>query len=145
VADRTTILTAGPRKARYWAIGGDAAATGRHVRQTCCPGYFAIVSLRLEIDFGPDAVVFVNGLDKRDLDACVHGADWGPFVSEVAEGVRMALAELSPDGSPIQALKVILLAMKVHPVDSRPRDFRRAATIAGTEAVGQAGLVEGPG
>jgi translation elongation factor EF-G len=117
---------------------------GRHVRQTCCPGYFAVVTLRLEIDFGPDAVDFVNGLDKCDLDAGVHGTDWMPFVSEVVEGVRMALAELSPDGSPVQALKVTLLAMKVHPVDSQPRHFRRAAALAVTEAVGQVGLVEGP-
>ncbi len=65
-------------------------------------------------------------------------------MSEVVEGVRQALAELSPDGSPIQALKVILLEMRVHPIDSRPRDFRRAAALAVTEAVGQVGLVEGP-
>lgn len=145
MADRTTILTPGLRQSRYWTIAGDAEATARHVRQTYCPGSFAVVTLLLEIDFGPDAVVFVNGLDKRDLDAGVHGADWEPFVSEVAEGVREALAELSPDGNPIQALRVILLEMRVHPVDSQPRHFRRAAILAITEAVGRVGLVEGPG
>jgi len=29
VTDRTNILTAGPRRLRYWAIGDDAEATGR--------------------------------------------------------------------------------------------------------------------
>jgi hypothetical protein len=135
-------LTPGPRQARYWAIGGDAEATRRHVRQTCCPGHFAVVTLRLEIDFGPDAVVFVNRLDKRCLDA--HGAGWEAFVAKVAEGVREALAELSPDGSPVQALAVSLLAMKVHPLDSRPRHFRTAAAFAVAEAVRQVRLVEGP-
>ena len=89
MADRTTILTAGPREGRYWAIGGDAEATGRHVRQTSCLGRFAVVTLRLENDFGPDAVVFVNRLDKRDLAAETHVADWGPFVAEAVEGVRL--------------------------------------------------------
>lgn len=144
MAGRTTILTPGRWQARYWAIGGDAEATGRHVRQNCCPGYFAVVTLRLEIDFGPDAAVFVNRLDKVDLDAGFHGADWTLFVSEVVEGVRQALAELSPDGCPVQAIRVLLLEMKVHPVDSRPRHFRQAVALAVTEAVGKAGLVEGP-
>lgn len=144
MADRTTILTPGPREGRYLAIGGDAEATGRHVRQTSGPGHFAVVTLRLEIDFGPDAVVFVNRLDKRDLAAETHVTDWKPFVSEVVEGVRQALVESSPDGSPIQAVQVILLEVRVHPVDSQPQDFRRAAILAVAEAVGQAGLVEGP-
>ncbi len=42
----------------------DVEATGRYIRQTSCPGHFAIVTLRLEIDFGQDAVVFISGLDK---------------------------------------------------------------------------------
>lgn len=136
---RTTIVTAGPRWARYWVIAADAEATGRHFRQTSCPGHFAVVTLRLEIDFGPDAVVFVNRLDagspvwfvamKDPVEANRSlGTEWAPFVAEVVEGVREALAQLSPDGSPIQALKVSLTGMKVHPVDSRVRDFRQAAS-----------------
>jgi hypothetical protein len=140
----TEILTPGPRQVRYWAIGGDAEATGRHVRQSCCPGYFAVVTLRLEIDFGPDAVVFVNRLDRRDLDAGAYGTDWKPFVSEVVEGVRQALLDLSPDRCPIQALKVSLLDLSMHPVDSQPRHFRQAAILVVTQAVQRVGLVEGP-
>jgi hypothetical protein len=155
VAGRTTILTPGPRQQHYWAITTDAEATGRHVQQTCCPGHFAVVTLRLEIDFGPDAVVFVNCLDERSPVWCVAmqdpaeanrtlGTDWEPFVAEVTDGVKEALAGLSPDGNPVQGLKVSLVGMKVHPVDSRGRDFRQAAVLAVTEAIRRAGLVERP-
>lgn len=65
MADRTTILTPGPRQTRYWVIAADAMTTGRYIRQTSCPGHFAVVTLHLEIDFGPDAVIFVNQLDER--------------------------------------------------------------------------------
>jgi hypothetical protein len=96
VADRTVILMAGPRQARYWAIRGDIEATRRHVRQTSCPGHFAVVTLRLEIDFGPEAVVFTNGLDERSPvwylateDSAeanrTLGTDWEPFVAEALQ------------------------------------------------------------
>lgn len=65
-------------------------------------------------------------------------------MSEVVTGVKEPLTCLSPDGSPIQGLKVSLTAMKVHPVDSRGRDFRQAAILAVTDAVQRVGLVEGP-
>jgi hypothetical protein len=38
---------------------------------------------------------------------------------------------------------VTLLERRVHPVDSQPRHFRRAATLAVAEAVQQMGLAEG--
>ena len=112
MADRKTILTAGPRQVNYWAIRGDAEATGRYVRQSSCPGHFAVVTLRLEIDFGLDAVVFVNGLDEQPPVWCVVmgdpaegtrtlGPEWNPFVAQVIEGVKEALASLSPNGNPI--------------------------------------------
>ena len=155
MAGRTTVLTEGPRQARYWAIRDDVEATGRHVRQSSCPGHFAVVTLRLEIDFGPDAVVFANCLDGKSTVWCVGMAeaaeanrapwtDWEPFVAEVIEGVREALTSLSPDGNPIQGVKVSLVGMKVHPVDSRCRDFRRAAILAVAEAIQKVGLAEGP-
>jgi hypothetical protein len=155
VGERTIILTAGPREAHYWAISGDAEATGRYVRQTSCPGHFAVVTLRLEIEFGPDAVIFVSRLDEQSVVWLVATDDagkasptavayWNPYVSEVAEGVKEGLTGLSPDEKPIQAVKVSLLGLKVHPIDSRAPDFRRAAVIAVTEAVHKVGLVEGP-
>ena len=156
MADRTTIPTPGPREPRYWVIAADAEATGRHVRQTSCPGHFALVTLKLEIDFGPDAVFFVSGLDEDSPVWFVDmqeppgatrslGTDcWAPFVADVVQGVREALARLSPAGSPIQGLKVSLTSMKVHRVDSRVGDFKQAAILAMTEAVRKAGLVEGP-
>jgi translation elongation factor EF-G len=155
MSDQTSILIAGLRQASYRAICRDVEATGRYVRQSSCPGHFAIVTLRLELDFGPDAVTFVNLLNERSQVWCVLGedpaeanhtlgTDWEPFVAEVAEGVREALASRSPDGAPIQALKVSLVGMRVHPVDSRVRDFKQAAVLALTEALQQAGLVEGP-
>ena len=155
MADRTTILMEGPRQARYWAIAGDVEATGRFIRQTSCPAHFAVVRLRLELDFGPDAVVFVNRLNEQSSVWCVAmddpaeanrtlGADWEPFVTQVIEGVKEALVRLSPDGAPIQALKVSLVEMKLHPVDSRCRDFKQAAILAVMEAVQRTGLVEGP-
>lgn len=125
------------------------------MRQTSCPGHFAVVRLRLELDFGADAVIFVNRLRQRSPDWFVAGpapAEPGitpaavgePFASEVVEGVKEVLAALSPDGSPIQALKVSLLEMRVHPIDSQLRDFRRAAILAVTEAIQNVGLTEGP-
>ncbi len=154
MAAGTTILTAGPRQSLYWAIDRDVEAAGRYVRQTSCPGHFAIVTLRLEIDFGPDAIVFVNRLDEHSpvwFVAGDHvseanrsmGTDWEPFVAQVIEGVKQALASLSPDGAPIQALKVSLIGIRVHPIDSRMADFKQAAILTMTEAIQKAGLVEG--
>ncbi len=64
MAGRTPLLTPGPRQPRSWLIATDVEATGRYVRQTSCPGHFGVVTLRLEIDFGQDAVVFISSLDK---------------------------------------------------------------------------------
>ncbi len=148
MGDRTTILTAGPRRDRSWAIRGDAEATGRYVRQRGCPAHYAVVTLRLEIDHGPDTVTFADQLDEHSEVWRVAtsnpaeanrnlGTDREPFVAQVIEGVREALAGLSPDGDPIQGVKVSLVGMKVHPVDSHLRDFRQAAILAVTEAIQQ--------
>jgi hypothetical protein len=51
---------------------------------------------------------------------------------------------LEEAGCSSQGLRVSLGGMKVHPVDSRGRDFRQAAILAVTEAIRNAGLVEGP-
>src|SRR5205823_2392937 len=119
--------------------------------------FFAIVTLRLEIDFGPDAVVFVNRLDAHapvwfgvpyepaEADR-KFGADREPYVAQVVEGVRAVLTSLSPDGAPIRAARIALVDMRVrvHPVDSRPRDFKQAAVRAVTQAIEAVGLGEGP-
>lgn len=80
------------------------------------------------------------GMDEAAEANRALGTDWEPFVAEVIEGVGEVLTSLSPDGNPIQGVKVSLVGMKVHPVDSRCRDFRRAAILAVTEAIQKVGL-----
>ena len=152
--ERRIVISPGPLQPGCWAISKDAEGEGRYVKQTCCPGYFAVVRLRLELYLGPEAILFVNTLTDESRVWCVavEGppeanrlvGSWAPFTRDVVEGIREGLSSASPDGRPLQALKLSLVEMRVHPIDSRPAHLRKAAAMAVTDGLQQAGLEPGP-
>lgn len=151
---REIILDPGPLQPRYWALRNNVEVKARHVKQTCCPGYFAVVRLKFELHFGQEAVLFVDTLDQDSRVWCVavEGpreanqlmGSWDSFTEMVVEGIRETLKAASPNDWPIQALKVSLVGMRVHPIDSWPAHFRQAAALAVSDALERVGLDVGP-
>jgi elongation factor G len=111
-------------------IMGTAEATGRYVKQTCGPGIFAIVRLRVEPLAGSDGVEFINTLSEEILPS--------EFVKFTEQGVRQTLAQGIQEGVPVVAVRVTLVDGRYHEVDSRLRDFEVAGALAVKEAVRQA-------
>lgn len=109
---------------------GTAEATGRYVKQTCGPGIFAIVRLRVEPLAGSDGVEFINTLSEEILPS--------EFVKFTEQGVRQTLAQGIQEGVPVVAVRVTLVDGRYHEVDSRQRDFEVAGALAVKEAVRQA-------
>lgn len=108
-------------------ITATAEATGRHVRQSSCPGSFAIIRLRVEPLAGSDAIEFVNALAGDVLP--------DEFIRATEKGARATLAQGIQEGVPVVAVRVTLLDGKHHEVDSSLRDFEVAGAMAVKEAV----------
>jgi hypothetical protein len=109
-----------------WAIQSPVEQEGRYVRQTSCPGHYAVVTLRLELHPGPAPVVFLNA-SRAERDP----QRWVPAVEE---GVRQFLADQAQQGRRIVGARVVLTRLVDHPVDSRASSFEHAAFRAITEA-----------
>jgi hypothetical protein len=101
---------------------------GRYVRQTSCPGHFAVVTLRLEPYAGRAPVVFLNA---AEADANVQ--QWVPSVEE---GIQQFVAERSERGQRLTGLRVVLTRLVQHSIDSRARSFERATILVLSEAFG---------
>jgi hypothetical protein len=97
----------------------------RYIRQTSCPGHFAVVTLRVEPYPGPAPVVFVNAALARPL--------WG---AAVEQGVRRFVREQAEASNRITGVRVLVTRLEDHPVDSRQRDFETAAALALAAALG---------
>ncbi len=108
-------------------ITATAEATGRFVKQTCGPGIYAVVRLRVEPLAGSDAIEFVNALAEDVLP--------DEFIRATEKGARAALAQGIQEGVPVVAVRVTLLDGKHHEVDSSLRDFEVAGAMAVKEAV----------
>lgn len=106
----------------------------RFVHQTCC-GHFAIVRLQLEPISDDRGIAFHNCLDDADDVPLV-------YVEAVVEGVTRALERPSEPKRGMSFLRVNLLRLRHHPVDSRRSDFVTAADRAVQQCIAEAGLVE---
>ncbi len=96
--------------------------------------------LSFHLDFDGPGLVLENQVAKGDFE---HGDyfDLDEIVDAISQGVMEGLREASPDNEPIQALKVAVADITVHPVDTQPYHFVEAAKRAVHLAVDEVGLV----
>jgi hypothetical protein len=109
-----------------WIVQCPVEQEGRYVRQTSCPGHYAVVTLRLEPYPGPAPVVFVNAT-QTDRDP----QRWHPAVEE---GIRQFLADQARQGKRVVGTRVVLTHLIDHPIDSRATSFEHAALQAMSQA-----------
>jgi hypothetical protein len=114
-----------------WTVKCPVEQEGRYVRQTGCPGHFAIVTLRVEPHPGPTPVVFFNAT-QADRDP----QQWVPAVEE---GIRQFVAAQAQQGRRVVGTRVVLARLVDHPVDARLASFERAASSALARAFEAAG------
>jgi elongation factor G len=118
-----------------WTVKCPVEQEGRCVRQTSCPGHYAVVTLRVEPHHGTGSVVFLNATQAdHNTQAWVPAAE---------EGIRQFLAEQAKQGKRIIGVRVGLARLSDHPVDSRAASFERAASSALTKAF-EAAAIPGP-
>lgn len=113
----------------------EVEAEARFVRQTSCPGHFAIVRLKLQPVLEDRSVLFRNELDEKSDSPLA-------YVEATIEGVTDALGKQSDADRGVSHLRVDLLGLRHHPVDSQRRDFVRTAEQAIEQCIEEAGLVE---
>lgn len=116
-------------------VGRPTQAGARLVRQQCCPGHFAVVVLQLEPYLDRQVVLFRNRLpDSHDAPLA--------YIKAVVDGIARAAREQSSPKKGLSYLRIDLLDLRHHPVDSRVEDFNKAAVEAMDRCINQAGLVE---
>ncbi len=121
---------------RTWlTVERQVEAESRLVQQVTCCGHFSVVRLRLEPMLEDRSVLFRNGLDDSD-DAPLA------YLEAAVEGVTRTLVERSGTSRGVSYLRVDLLELRHHPVDSRRSDFVAAAGQAAERCFAEAGLVE---
>jgi hypothetical protein len=121
---------------RTWlTVERPVEAEARLIQQVNCCGHFAVVRLRLEPMLEDRSVFFRNELDDSD-DAPLA------YLEAAVEGVTRTLAERSGANRGVSYLRIDLLELRHHPVDSRRPDFVAAAGQAVECCFAEAGLVE---
>lgn len=109
-----------------WTVDCEFDQPIRHVNQQASGGSFvAIFTLRMIPTLEDQRVSFLNRV--RDEVAI----PWIPFIEE---GVRAFQEQRATQQKPIGLLRVELVAIKIHPVDSNPFRFKEAAVMAMSKA-----------
>jgi translation elongation factor EF-G len=115
-----------------WTVDHEFDQPIRHVDLTRSGGsYFAVFTLRLAPDLDEAAVRFTSIVD--DPEAI-------PWVPSIEEGVRSFAEQRARAGHPIGYLRVTLITVTVHPVDSKSWRFKQAAEMAMSQAFEAAGV-----
>jgi hypothetical protein len=115
-----------------WTVASTVEQEGRCIRQTSCPGHYAVVTLRVEPAPAARSVVFF--IAAPALSSSQH---WLPAVEE---GVRQFVADQAEQGKRVTGVRAVLTGLRDHPVDSRARSFELAAAQAMVLAFGEAGV-----
>jgi hypothetical protein len=105
----------------------------RYVNQMASGGsYVAIFNLRVEPHSGPEPVVFSN-----EADDSPNVQQWVP---NIVDGIRDFAEKELAERIEIMGIKVALTLLIDHPVDAKPRAFRKYAAVAMGEVFDQAGV-----
>ena len=102
-----------------WTVDHEFDQSIRHVNQAMSGGsYFAVFTLRLAPDLDDVAVCFTSTVDDPEAVPCVR---------HIEEGVQPFAEQRTQSGCPIGHLRVTLIAITIHLVDSKPWRFKQAA------------------
>ncbi len=100
-----------------WTVSCPAEETVRHVRQTSCPGHFAVVTLHVEPRPALAPPAFLNAAP----------AGLQRWVPAVEAGLGQFVRDQAEQGKRLVGMRVLLTDLVDHPVDSRARSFEVAA------------------
>ncbi|QEH35091.1 elongation factor G [Aquisphaera giovannonii] len=115
-----------------WTVDREFDQPIRHACLTASGGsYVAVFTLRLAPDLDDAAVRFVNAVEDPEV---------GHWALHIEEGVRAYVETRAAAGFPVGYLRVTLVEITLHPVDSQPYRFREAAVMAMTQAFEAVGV-----
>src|SRR5262245_14183369 len=100
-----------------WTVDREFDQPIRHGSQTSSADSIAIFTLRLAPDLGEPSVRFVDAVSDDEA------AHWVPYIEE---GVRLFVEASAAQGRPIGYLRVTLVAITIHPIDTQSYRFRQA-------------------
>jgi len=99
----------------------------RHINQMASGGsYVAFFTLRLAPSREAPEVQFSNEVSKPEVEAWI--------VSAIERGIRDFIGQRERDGKPVGYLRVALVDIRVHLLDSKAWAFTQAAFMAMTQA-----------
>ena len=126
---KVAVNTGAPQVSYRETITREAAAEGKHVRQTGGHGQYGLVNLKIEPNKG-EGLVFINGIKG--------GAIPREYISSVEKGVREAAESGVTYGFPLLNATVTLYDGGYHEVDSSEMAFHIAGSIGFKAAVRKA-------
>ncbi len=126
---KVVVNTGAPQVSYRETITREAAAEGRHVRQTGGHGQYGLVYLKIEPN-EDEGLVFINGIKG--------GAIPREYISSVEKGVREAAENGVTYGFPLLNATVTLYDGGYHEVDSSEMAFHIAGSIGFKAAVRKA-------
>ena len=126
---KVAVNTGAPKVSYRETITREAAAEGKHVRQTGGHGQYGLVNLKIEPN-KDEGLVFINGIKG--------GAIPREYISSVEKGVREAAENGVTYGFPLLNATVTLYDGGYHEVDSSEMAFHIAGSIGFKAAVRKA-------
>ena len=126
---KVAVNTGAPQVSYRETITREAAAEGKHVRQTGGHGQYGLVNLKIEPN-KDEGLVFINGIKG--------GAIPREYISSVEKGVREAAKNGVTYGFPLLNATVTLYDGSYHEVDSSEMAFHIAGSIGFKAAVRKA-------
>ena len=109
-----------------WTVDSEFDQSIRHVALNRSGGSFvAIFTLRMIPDLENQTVSFASRVNDN------KAIPWIPFIEE---GIRSFQEQRANQGKPIGLLRIELIAITIHPVDSKSYRFKEAAVMAMSEA-----------
>jgi len=116
-------------------IANSMETEARFVRQQTCSGHFAIIRVRVEPMLEDRSVLFQSRLDDAE-DVPLY------CVEAVIEGIGKALVKRCDKTRGVSYLRIELLTLRYHPVDSRSADFMTVGEEAVDRCFKERGIVE---
>ena len=131
---------------QFWTVNTPVEKRVRHFSQKANGEYYAVITLCVEPYDGSEGIVFINAatvVDDFSLPESDPEEDWviNGYIDGVIAGIKEVLNEKSEKGFILTSLLITLLELRIHPVESYPKAFQRAAVLAMNQCLEQDNLV----